>query len=217
MNRPRLWSWELSPFAAKARIALSVKEIEVELIEIDPRHRPARLRALNPAGRVPVLEIAECAVVQSTAICEWAQEVGSGPSLWPADPLERARARGLLRWVDDELTTNFFLSMRKQAFGLDPDVDHPDLVQQLRTTLVKRWSPLERMLADSPTGWLLGSEGPLLPDLAALPLAVRLLAWAPDLQPSPDVHPCAVEWLTALRDHPAAAEVVRRGEPAPAP
>ncbi len=215
IDPPRLWSWQLSPFAGKARIALAVKQVEVELVEIDPLNRPSRLAELNPARTVPVLEVGGVAVLQSTAICEWAEEVGYGQWLWPTDPVARAQARGLMRWVDDELTTNFFLSTRKQSFGLDERFDHPNLVENLRATLVKRWRPLERMLARTPGPWLLGGPDPLLCDLAAMPLAVRLPAWAPELQPDPESQPAATAWLAALRDHPAAVEVDRRGGPLP--
>ncbi len=212
MPAPRLWSWHLSPFAGKARIALAVRGVEVELLEVDPRERPPRLRELNPSGRVPVLEVNGAAIRESTAIAEFAQDAGSGPSLWPADPARRAFARGLLRWVDDELTVNFFLSIRKEAFGLLPG-DPPDVVTTLRATLVKRWPALERQLTASDGPWLAGGEPPTLADLAALPLAVRLAQWKPELAPDPQACPLSTAWLAALREHPAAAEVDRRGEP----
>ena len=109
MPTPRLWSWNLSPFAGKVRVAFAEKGVPLDLIEIDPRHRPPRLRELNPTNRVPVLELDGTAVRESTAICEWLEDTHPEPPLWPADPLRRAAARGLLRWVDDELTVNFFL------------------------------------------------------------------------------------------------------------
>ncbi|MHB8691604.1 MAG: glutathione S-transferase family protein [Solirubrobacteraceae bacterium] len=216
MTTPRLWSWHMSPFSGKARIALAVKQIRVDLIEIHPVKRPPRLRELNPAGRVPVLELGEVAIVESTAICEWAEESGTGPSLWPTDPARRARARGLLRWVDDELLVNFFLSIRKEAFGVDEAHDHPEIVANLRSALAKRWKPLERLLDDAGGRWLTGGETPTLPDLAAIPLAVRLQGWKPELTPDPATYPLVSGWLGALRDHPAAVEVDRRGEPAAA-
>jgi glutathione S-transferase len=57
MTTPRLWSWNLSPFAGRVRVAAAVKGVELDLIEIDPMTRPPRLRELNPTNRVPVLEI----------------------------------------------------------------------------------------------------------------------------------------------------------------
>jgi glutathione S-transferase len=210
---PRLWSWNLSPFAGKVRVAFAEKGVALELIEIDPLKRPARLRELNPTNRVPVLELDGTAVRESTAICEWLEDTHSEPPLWPADPAARACARGLLRWVDDELTANFFLSMRKEGFGLDAE-DHRDLVTILRTRLQRRWSTAEDLLSRTGGSWLLGGDAPTLADLAATPLAVRLPSWKPELVPDAEAFPRVDAWLTALRERPSSAEVDRRGTPA---
>lgn len=212
MPTPLLWSWNLSPFAGKVRIAAAEKGVALDLLEIDPVNRPARLKELNPTVRVPVLELDGVAIRESTAICEWIEETGDGPSLWPADPALRARARGLLRWVDDELTGNFFLSMRKQAFGLEKD-DPKDIVETLQGRLVKRYSTLERLLGAAGGQWLAGGEVPSLADLAALPLAVRVAHWRPDLLPDADAVPLSAAWLEALRARPSAAEVDAKGRP----
>jgi glutathione S-transferase len=210
---PRLWSWSLSPFAGKVRIAFAEKGVDVELVEIDARDRPQRLRELNPTGRVPVLEIGGVGIRESTAICEWLEDTCPEPPLWPQDPVDRGAARGMLRWVDDELTTNFFLSMRKEAFGLDR-TDHPDTVVALRDRLVRRWPTLERLLSDADGPWLLAGEAPTFADLAAIPLAVRLPTWKPELVPDPDSFPGVTAWFDRLRARPSAAEVDRRGSAA---
>ena len=212
MSSLRLWSWQLSPFAGKVRVVCMEKGVEVELLEIDPRHRPSRLRELNPTGTVPVLELDGRGIRESTAICEWLEETHPEPPLWPADPAARAAARGLLRLVDDELTVNFFLSMRKEAFGVDAS-DHPDVVANLRQRLIKRWPTIERLLEQSGGEWLVGGPEPTLVDLAAIPLAVRLPQWKPELQPDPDEHPLTSAWLERLRQRPSAAAVEQRGEP----
>jgi glutathione S-transferase len=210
MSPPRLWSWSLSPFAGKARVVAAEKGIELELIEIDPRRRPPRLRELNPTSRVPVLEVDGVGVRESTAICEWFDEIAPDPPLWPADPVARAAARGLLRWVDDELSVNYFLALRKQTFGLDAE-DHPDLISILDGRLARRWPRLEELLGRTDGVWMMGGETPTLTDLAAMPLAVRLTEWRPELAPAADAHPRTAAWLQALRDRPSAAEVNRRG------
>jgi glutathione S-transferase len=60
---------------------------------------------------------------------------------------------------------------------------------------------------------MMGGEAPTIVDLAAIPLAVRLPQWKPELQPDAQRHPHVAAWLEALRERPSAAEVDRRGEP----
>lgn len=211
MAPPRLWSWRMSPFAGKARIAFAEKGVEVELLEIDPRNRPARLRELNPTGRVPTLEIDGHGIRESTVICEWLDDIHPEPAFWPTDAQARATGRGLLRFVDDELTRSFFLSMRKEAFGVDP-TDHPDVVEHLRQQLHNRWPTAEKLLGQTEGPWLLGGQEPSLADLAAMPLAVRLPQWKPELAPDPSQYPLLTDWLGQLRQRPSATEVDRRGE-----
>jgi glutathione S-transferase len=212
MAAPRLWSWSLSPFAGKVRVAFAEKGVDLELLEIHPVRRPPRLRELNPTNRVPVLEVDGVAIRESSAICDWLEDTHPEHSLWPQDPARRAAARGLLRWVDDELTVPFFFAARKQYFGRADD-DPEDVVERLRARLVRRWRVLEDLLGRTDGPWLAGGDEPTLADLAAIPLAVRLPQWNPELQPDPAEHPRAAAWLEALRARPSAAEVDRRGEP----
>ncbi|MGO9752713.1 MAG: glutathione S-transferase C-terminal domain-containing protein [Solirubrobacteraceae bacterium] len=83
----------------------------------------------------------------------------------------------------------------------------------LRDRLVRRWATAEQLLGRTDGRWLTGGEQPTLADLAALPLAVRLPAWKPELQPDPAVAPLTAAWLQALRERPSATEVDRRSEP----
>jgi glutathione S-transferase len=194
------------------RIAAAVTGTELDLIEIDPIERPPRLRELNPAGRVPVLELDDTVVRESSAICDWLEDVRTGPSLWPEDPARRATARGLMRWLDDEVTASFFLSFRKEAFG-PADGEPSDIVDRLRTRLMRRWPKLEDELTRGGTPWLAGVTEPSLADLSGMPLAVRIPQWGPQLAPPPELTRVNA-WLEALRNHPAVGEVKHRGRPA---
>jgi glutathione S-transferase len=55
---------------------------------------------------------------------------------------------------------------------------------------------------------------PTFADLAAIPLAVRLSTWKPELAPDPDSFPAVRAWCARLRARPSAAEVDRRGSAA---
>ncbi|GAC1435406.1 MAG: glutathione S-transferase family protein [Solirubrobacteraceae bacterium] len=207
MSIPRLWAFETSPFAGKARAAFAEKDVPFELVEIHPIKRPDRLRELNPLNRVPVLELPDAAIRESSIICEWLEETHPEPRLWPLDATERAAARGWAKYVDDALTSNFFLGMRKLAFGRDAD-DPEDITERLHGRMARHWPVIEDLLGAKGGPWLMGTQFTFA-DLSAMALAVRLPQWKAELQPE---QPHVRAWLQALRERPSAAAIEQRGE-----
>jgi glutathione S-transferase len=209
---PRLWSFRASPFAGKARAAFAEKGVDVELVEIHPARRPPRLRELNPLNRVPVLELpGGAALRESSVILEWLEERHPQPALWPDEPELRAQARAWGRWLDDALLVNFFLGMRKLAYGLD-EHDPPDEVERLHGRVPRQWKVLEGALGAHEGPWLMGAQFTYA-DLTGLPLAVRVPEWMPALAPDEHAHPRAAAWLARLRERPSAAAIDQAGEP----
>ncbi len=209
---PVLWTFKASPFAGKVRAAFAEKGVEVELAEIHPAKRPGRFLALTAPGRVPVLEPGGGAppIWESAVICEWLEETYPEPALWPADAAQRGWARSWARFVDDLLLANFFLGMRKQAFGKSA-TDPEDVVERLHRQLAKHWPALEAALAAHDGPWLCGDQLTYA-ELSALPLAVRLPEWAPHLVPDAEAYPLLTAWLQAVRDRPSAAAIDQGGE-----
>ena len=206
----RMWTFRTSPFAGKARVAFAEKGVDVELIEIHPVRRPARLRELNVVNRVPVLELPDgTAIRESSVICEWLEDTHPEPPLWPADPTERAWARGWARYIDDAPVTAFFLGMRKMAFGLD-EGDPEDAIERLHAKLARHWVNLEPVLGEREGPWLCG-EQITFADLTATGLAVRVPEWTPHLAPDPATTPAVAAWLDALRARPSAAAIDQAG------
>jgi glutathione S-transferase len=95
-----LW---LSPFCRKVRLVLGEKGMEFDMkVEKTWERRPEFL-AMNPAAQVPVLvEDDGTAIVDSTAICEYLEEVypDRGKTLLGADVGLRAEVRRLTAWFD---------------------------------------------------------------------------------------------------------------------
>ena len=209
-DTPRLWTFQTSPFAAKARAAFLEKGVDVELVEIHPVRRPPRLKELNPLGRVPVLEVGGGAIRESSIICEWLEETHPEPALWPSDPVLRGWGRGWLKLLDDGPAANFFLGMRKLAFGKS-DGDPEDIVEQLHAKVPAQWPHIEKALAIHPGPWLCGEQFTLA-DIGGLALAVRIPQWAPQLAPDPAETPLVAAWFQALRERPSAAAVDQAGE-----
>src|ERR1700733_10880340 len=97
----KLYSGPLSMFGAKAEIALHEKGIDVELVmvpfEMKTLYQPKHTEVLriNPKRQVPVLIDGDLELFDSTQIFEYLEDLKPHPTLWPAEPAARARARQL--------------------------------------------------------------------------------------------------------------------------
>ena len=97
-----LYHYPLSPFSRKVRLSLAEKKIEVGLVEERYWEKDADFLRRNPAGKVPVLKMDGRTMSDSTAICEYLEEVYPTPPLLPDTPLDRLEARRLVGWFDDK-------------------------------------------------------------------------------------------------------------------
>ena len=100
---------------------------------------------------------ADVPIRESAWICEWLEETHPDPPLWPADPALRGWARGWAKYIDDTITADFFLGMRKMAFGKADD-DPEDVVERLHAKVPRRWPVLEEALGTHAGPWLCGEQ-----------------------------------------------------------
>ena len=98
----RLYHSPLSPFCRKVRLCLAEKRVEAELVEEKYWERSADFLRRNPAGKVPILRIEGKAFTESTAICEYLEDIHPDPELIPKAPEERYEVRRLVAWFDDK-------------------------------------------------------------------------------------------------------------------
>jgi maleylpyruvate isomerase len=94
----RLFNTAVSSPSYRVRIALGLKGLDYEYVPVDLKtraHKAAAYVAVNPQGLLPTLEVDGVALTQSNAIIEWLEETFPKPSLFPADPLLRARVRAV--------------------------------------------------------------------------------------------------------------------------
>jgi glutathione S-transferase len=182
MNLPILYSFRRCPYAMRARMALWVAGIVVELREVKLAAKPPELIAASPKGTVPVLVLADGTVIdQSMAIMRWAL-AQNDPEGWLAGDdaalivandgpfkhhLDRAKYPG--RYVEDGVT------------------DH-------RAAALALLAPLELRLQAAP--WLCG-ESRALTDIALFPFIRQFAAIDSDgfaAQPLPRLQ----QWLARL-------------------
>lgn len=95
----KMYDSPLSPYAARVRIALYAKNLDVERIQ--PVDRVAgELEAATPLAKLPTFVHDGNVVPESEVINEYLEDIGTLPSLRPRDPLICARMRVLARICD---------------------------------------------------------------------------------------------------------------------
>jgi glutathione S-transferase len=179
---PILYSFRRCPYAMRARMALRVAGIEVELREVSLRDKPTELLAASPKGTVPVLVLPEGEVIdESLDIMRWAL-AQSDPGHWLA-PGEQMVP---LIAVNDG-PFKFHLDRAKYANrypGDDPAYHRGEAVKFL--------APLEDRLAQLA---FLFDDAPSLADIAIFPF-VRQFARADETVLTGS--PLLKAWLTSL-------------------
>ncbi len=96
----KLYSYWRSSAAYRVRIALNLKQLNVEtlpvhLLKDGGQQHSAAFRELNPAELVPVLEDGKENLNQSLAIIEYLEEMHPEPALLPKEAIARAKVRAL--------------------------------------------------------------------------------------------------------------------------
>lgn len=100
----KLYHCDFSTCSQKVRLCLAEKELAFESRVVDlaaQEHLRPDYLALNPNGVVPTLVVGDRAVVDSSVICEFLEEMFPTPALSPADPLARAAMRAWMRYLEE--------------------------------------------------------------------------------------------------------------------
>jgi len=97
MSRPVLRGFPQSSYMMTARAVAALKGVDVDFQPIAPgeNRRPEWL-ALNPFGKVPVLQHGDLTLYETSAISRYLDEAFDGPALVPDNAHDRARME---QWV----------------------------------------------------------------------------------------------------------------------
>ena len=134
-----------SPFVWRVWLALEHKGIAYEATRLSIKDMKSdAYLALNPRGRVPVLLHEGRALYESTAMLDYLEEVFEGPSLWPADPFERFRARRIVLEASSELFPQTRRFSRQTIFDLDKTPDEA-VVAEAKEAIARELGRLETL------------------------------------------------------------------------
>ncbi len=95
----KLYSLDLSPYAARVRISIYAKKLPIEIVAPPAAGiKSAEYLALNPMGKIPVLLLDDgVSIPESETIVEYLEDAFPDPALRPHGPEAAARVRLIAR------------------------------------------------------------------------------------------------------------------------
>ena len=225
-----LYNAPQSTCSQRVRFVLNAKQLPFEEVKLDllagDQLKPEYLK-LNPNGVVPTLDHDGNVVIDSSVIIEYLDEISPEQSFTPRAPVERARMRSLMRFIDEmpaaavrvptfnlaflprfaAMSEDEFLAfaeskpLRKEFMLAMGRKGFPE--KDMNASLDRMQRTYERMdeaIGTSGGPWLLG-KAPTLADIALMPALVRMadLGLATMWKDRPRV----ARWYDEIRAHPA--------------
>ena len=147
----KLWSWDISPYAARVRMQIYAKGLTDIATGQTPFLLTQKAYQDRPLSRIPSLEIDGDAIPESAVIAEYLEETYPEPSLLGSTPRESAHVRALARIGDVYLINTAFMLARvrapqtlAQAPVLPTSID--SIVELLSGQLASSIRTLDRMI-----------------------------------------------------------------------
>jgi len=184
----KLYSNTICPFAHRCRLAVALKGLDHERVEVDLAEMPDWYRKLSPNQKVPLLEHNGNKVWESSIINEYLEDAFPETPLLSGDPLLRARARLSIDFTGQNLVPNFYKVLQ------DSD---PQALERIQKAI---HDMAEWMDADGPF-WLGGAPG--LADIAIYPWFERMLVLDHYRNYQPNYGKRVEQWLEPMRTPPA--------------
>ncbi|HST92442.1 MAG TPA: glutathione S-transferase family protein [Brevundimonas sp.] len=174
----------VSPYVRKVLAACAIKGVEVQLDPISPMYGNDDFQRISPLRRVPVWIEGDLTLCDSSVIVQYIEETRPGPSLWPANPAQRAKARWLEEFADTRLfdvlgwRLFFQIALKPRFFGTEAD---PEVVRKARE--VEMPQILDYLESQTPeTGFLFGDLS--LADLSVAPAFLNASAVQVNVDPA---------------------------------
>lgn len=188
----------VSPYVRKVLAVCAIKGIEVELDPITPFMGNDDFETVSPLRRIPVWIEGDVTLCDSSIIVQYIEETRPGPALWPADPVQRAKARFIEEFADTRLfdvlgwKLFFQLALKPLFFGGEADQALVDQAREADLPALLDW--LETQTPE--TGFLFGDLS--IADLSLAPAFFN--ARAVKVEVDPERWPKVAAWLQRTTD-----------------
>jgi RNA polymerase-associated protein len=106
-----LYSDARDHYSHRVRMVLAEKGVTVDIIDVDPGHKPEDLAEINPYNSLPTLLDRELVLYESKVIMEYLDERFPHPPLLPVYPVARAQSRLLIHRIESDWSDKVDLLM----------------------------------------------------------------------------------------------------------
>ncbi|MES2860703.1 MAG: glutathione S-transferase family protein [Pseudomonadota bacterium] len=215
----------VSPYVRKILAICAVKGIEVAVDPITPFRGDETFSTISPLRRIPVWIEGDLTLCDSSIIAQYIEETRPTPSILPADPKARAKARWIEEYADtrlfDVLGWKLFFQLAIKPRVLKEETDQVLVDQARAVEIPETFDYLETLMPDD--GFLFGEAG--LADFSLAPaflnarvvgLAVdagrwpRLAAWVDRVERETPLGPLNAVALAFMTTRPADAPALMR-------
>lgn len=153
----------VSPYVRKILAICAVKEIEVAIDPITPFRGDDTFSAISPLRRIPVWIEGGVTLCDSSIIAQYIEETRPEPSVLPASPQDRAKARWIEEYADtrlfDVLGWKLFFQITIKPRILKESMDREVVDQAKAVEIPETFDYLETLMPDA--GFLFGAEAGL--------------------------------------------------------
>ncbi len=207
----KIYGANLSPYVRKVLAVARLKGLEYAHEPTVPGSDDPDFLKISPLGKIPALEDGDLRIPDSTAICEYFEEIAPSPPALPATATERARCRWIEEFADTkwtEIMSVFFFERKMKALFKLGETDEARLAK-IAAEQVPRWAPeVEGMVPGE--GYLFGGELSVA-DIALVSPTVNAAYAEFTLDPASYPRTCA--HIDRVRAHPAFAAALEAERP----
>ena len=150
--RIKLYSRYRNSAGQRVRIALNIKNINYEYIPVslDGGVPDSYRDEINPQGLLPSLVVNDQIITQSTAQIEFIEENFSGTSLFPRDPIARARSRAFSQVIACEIHP--IIGPKIQRYLIEKhNIDNKNILSWYQRWMYHGFDTLEELLSKRET------------------------------------------------------------------
>lgn len=203
-----LYHHPICPFSRKIRMFLAAKEINFELVVEDVSKKRKEFLLLNPRGEIPVLQVENLPISDSSVIIEYLEEKHPGEkNIIGSNAEERAEARRLQAWFDDrfynEVTRPILFERYFSRFLEKNHAPDSEILRTARKNLSSHFNYIQSLLEQKK---YLSSEKITIADIAAA-AQISTLDYFGDINWLH--HSVVKDWYSLVKSHKFFSEILK--------